>query len=98
MRTRDLEQARTRSIAAGDSEGKDVIARQFDAASESSGSELGRKLSASKAYGGNRVAVVHGLNRPLFHTDLTSALQSAIANVDIRGEGGLAKGVGTEGN
>ncbi|KAI1640492.1 sulfate permease [Biscogniauxia mediterranea] len=28
--------------------------------------------------------VVHGLNRPLFHIDLTSALQSAIANVQDR--------------
>ncbi|RYP27433.1 hypothetical protein DL767_007677 [Monosporascus sp. MG133] len=30
--------------------------------------------------------VVHGLNRPLFHIDLTSALQSAIANVRAREE------------
>ncbi|KAM5356041.1 hypothetical protein ACJ41O_002687 [Fusarium nematophilum] len=29
-----------------------------------------------------RGAVVHGLDRPLFHVDLTSALQSAIANVE----------------
>ena len=27
---------------------------------------------------------VHGLNRPLFHVDLTSALQSAVANVEAR--------------
>ncbi len=27
---------------------------------------------------------VHGLNRPLFHVDLTSALQAAIANVEAR--------------
>ncbi|TVY37426.1 Sulfate permease [Lachnellula occidentalis] len=33
-----------------------------------------------------RAAVVHGLNRPLFHIDLTSALQSAIANVKDRDE------------
>lgn len=31
-----------------------------------------------------RGAVVHGLDRPLFHVDLTSALQSAIANVEGR--------------
>lgn len=30
----------------------------------------------------SRVAVVQGLNRPLFHVDLPSALQSAIANVE----------------
>ncbi|KAG0650872.1 Sulfate permease II [Hyphodiscus hymeniophilus] len=33
---------------------------------------------------GVRTAVVAGLNRPLFHIDLTSALQSAIANVEAR--------------
>lgn len=31
-----------------------------------------------------RAVVVHGLNRPLFHIDLTSALQSAIHNVENR--------------
>lgn len=31
-------------------------------------------------------AVVHGLDKPLFHVDLTSALQSAIANVEARRE------------
>ncbi|KAF2459756.1 sulfate transporter family-domain-containing protein [Lineolata rhizophorae] len=31
-----------------------------------------------------RVAVVHGLNRPLFHMDLTSALQSAVASAERR--------------
>ncbi|RWA14727.1 hypothetical protein EKO27_g363 [Xylaria grammica] len=33
-----------------------------------------------------RKAVVHGVNRPLFHVDLTSALESAIANVEARNE------------
>ncbi|KAF7561134.1 hypothetical protein G7046_g3014 [Stylonectria norvegica] len=31
-------------------------------------------------------AAVHGLDKPLFHVDLTSALQSAIANVEARQE------------
>ncbi|OLN94352.1 Sulfate permease 2-like protein 2 [Colletotrichum chlorophyti] len=35
-----------------------------------------KKTNAQKRKG----VVVHGLNRPLFHVDLTSALQSAIAN------------------
>ncbi|KAK3394479.1 sulfate transporter family-domain-containing protein [Podospora didyma] len=35
---------------------------------------------------GIRAVAVHGLNRPLFHVDLTSALQSAIANVEARHE------------
>lgn len=33
---------------------------------------------------GSRRAVVSGLNRPLFHIDLTSALQSAVANVEAK--------------
>ena len=56
-------------------------------------------LAQSKAYGGRggptaavsgRVAVVQGLNRPLFHVDLTSALQSAVANAQKR-EGAAPK-------
>ena len=40
---------------------------------------------------GVKVAVVHGLNRPFFHIDLTSALQCAIHNVELRTgrEGGV---------
>ena len=47
--------------------------------------DLAKQISSSKAYANattKRVAVVHGLNRPFFHMDLTSALQSAIANVE----------------
>ncbi|KAK6842132.1 hypothetical protein PG987_002992 [Apiospora arundinis] len=33
-----------------------------------------------------RRVAIHGLNRPLFHIDLTSALQSAIANVEARNQ------------
>ncbi|KAL2015480.1 hypothetical protein VTK56DRAFT_5369 [Thermocarpiscus australiensis] len=50
-----------------------------------------------------RTVAVHGINRPLFHVDLTSALQSAIANVQARGEAsgaaaktGPATGDGTD--
>lgn len=43
---------------------------------------LEKNISGSKAYKGGKgkLAVVQGLNRPLFHIDLTSALQAAIAN------------------
>lgn len=34
----------------------------------------------------SRVAFVHGINRPLFHIDLTSALQSAISNAEWKRE------------
>lgn len=42
-----------------------------------------------------KIVAVGGLNRPLFHIDLTSALQSAVANVESRDQN-EAKGVGTE--
>ena len=49
--------------------------------------ELDKALGQSKAYhqsqqAEGRVAVVHGLNRPFFHIDLTAALQSAITNIE----------------
>ncbi|KAF7714769.1 Sulfate transporter [Penicillium ucsense] len=44
--------------------------------------KLSRDLTSSKAYNNTRrkVAIVQGMNRPFFHIDLTSALQSAVAN------------------
>ena len=102
QRTED-EEARTRGVG-GDVNKENAIAHGHDAASSTSGSDLGQQLEMSKAYGGvghkgptARVAVIHGLNRPLFHIDLTSALQSAVANVEMRGDGGVVKGVGTQG-
>lgn len=63
--------------------------------------ELHRQITSSKAYAGassshpqnskdaqSRVAVLHGLDRPFFHIDLTSALTSAIASVEGRGKDG----------
>ncbi|KAF2186926.1 sulfate permease-like protein [Zopfia rhizophila CBS 207.26] len=46
---------------------------------------LDKQLSHSKAYGTigqnpTKIAVVQGLNRPLFHVDITAALNSALAN------------------
>jgi sodium-independent sulfate anion transporter 11 len=35
---------------------------------------------------GRKNAVVHGLDKPLFHVDLTSAVQSAILNIEARQE------------
>ncbi|PGH19190.1 hypothetical protein AJ80_04161 [Polytolypa hystricis UAMH7299] len=55
------------------------------AAASGSERELGQELNESKAYGSistRKLAPVQGLNRPLFHIDLTSALQSAIANAE----------------
>ncbi|KAK3986688.1 sulfate transporter family-domain-containing protein [Cladorrhinum sp. PSN332] len=46
---------------------------------------LDRVLTGPAVHGG-RTVPVHGINRPLFHVDLTSALQSAIANVEASHE------------
>jgi sodium-independent sulfate anion transporter 11 len=55
-----------------------VSSREIESINENSerSSEFEEKLRNGK------VAVVHGLNRPFFHIDLTSALQSAIQNTE----------------
>ncbi|GAP85966.1 putative sulfate permease [Rosellinia necatrix] len=70
---------------------------QPSGASSLSAPESLAKAKSPDHPGAPRKAVVHGVNRPLFHVDLTSALQSAIANVEarkqFRREGG--QGVGS---
>ncbi|KAL1954991.1 hypothetical protein VTO42DRAFT_398 [Malbranchea cinnamomea] len=59
--------------------------RDIEHASSGSEQDYSRTLKSSTPYekaNQVKVAVVHGINRPLFHIDLTSALQSAIANVN----------------
>ena len=90
--TEDLESRRSKSVGGSHGNGYerereregDTISKDW--ASTRSGFE--GDLDGAKAYkvGVSRVAVVHGLNRPLFHMDLTSALQSAIANVERKRE------------
>ncbi|KAK0378901.1 sulfate permease [Colletotrichum paranaense] len=64
--------------------GKDGAYDQIDPVS--SGSRKGGAGAGNVGGGPRRKGVVvHGLNRPLFHVDLTSALQSAIANSEGRG-------------
>jgi sodium-independent sulfate anion transporter 11 len=55
--------------------------------SDSDEDSLDKQLSQTKAYGTAttktpKVFVVQGLNRPLFHIDVTAALNSALANVE----------------
>lgn len=46
-----------------------------------------QSLANSKTYRArSKVAVVHGINRPFFHIDLMSALQSAVANTGVQEE------------
>ncbi|KAI5365930.1 Putative SLC26A/SulP transporter, STAS domain, sulfate anion transporter, STAS domain superfamily [Septoria linicola] len=55
-------------------------------ASEGS-SDVDRQLNKSGAYReGVKVAVVQGLNRPFFHIDVTSAVQSAVHNIQAHGK------------
>lgn len=66
--------------------GADKISKLHEVIHGGSGSETYYDVSkVPKAVASHaRVAVVHSLGRPLFHIDLTSALQSAIANVEER--------------
>lgn len=48
--------------------------------------DVARKGGPARTGDAKKRVVVHGLNRPLFHIDLTGALQSAIANVRAREE------------
>ena len=65
---------------------KDVEATSVSSSDGQDGrTDVERTLSDSKAYTqttDTRVAVVQGLNRPFFHIDLTSAVSSAIANIE----------------
>ena len=86
----DVEKGRLQKIQTAD----DGITN--DSASDPS-DDMQKGLGASKAYATatSKVVAVQGLNRPLFHIDLTNALQSAIANVESRGDR-EPKGVGTK--
>ncbi|KAF3046437.1 Sulfate permease 2 [Didymella heteroderae] len=69
---------------------KDDIEAANGSAESSDAGSLNKQLELSKAYGAaegdvhgvsaGRIAVVQGLNRPLFHVDVTAALNSALAN------------------
>ncbi|RSL46261.1 hypothetical protein CEP54_013930 [Fusarium duplospermum] len=71
----------------------DVVPRHTD---PTEGEALIGGFSPGQSYGAmspgelekqrRRGAVVHGLDTPLFHVDLTSALQSAVANVEARSD------------
>jgi len=73
----DLEFARIRSRSQGHADHN---------SGSSSQDSIEKTIQKSAAYNteSKPVVVVHGLNRPLFHIDLTSALQSAIANAEHR--------------
>ncbi|ETI20330.1 hypothetical protein G647_08364 [Cladophialophora carrionii CBS 160.54] len=77
---RDEEHGRSRSRSKAED-----ITQDSHSSTSSHDNDLAKEITHSKAYARasvKKVAVVHGLNRPFFHLDLTSALQSAIANVE----------------
>ncbi|KIW62478.1 hypothetical protein PV04_10651 [Phialophora macrospora] len=82
----DEEHGRPRSRSKGDDIAQATQIKDDSQSSTSShDNDLAKEITGSKAYARasvKKVAVVHGLNRPFFHIDLTSALQSAIANVE----------------
>ncbi|KAL8873981.1 MAG: hypothetical protein Q9174_000635 [Haloplaca sp. 1 TL-2023] len=98
---RELRRKRIHDVEEGSAnqkstKGTDGIGKEDGSSPESN--DFAQNIAQSKAYLGGpstRVAAVHGLNRPLFHIDITSALQSAITNVESRAEY-EAKGVGTK--
>lgn len=58
-----------------------------DGSSSTRDDKLQSDLKSSQAYRNRRkVAVVQGINRPFFHIDLTSAIQSAVANTPPQAE------------
>lgn len=75
---KDLHQQRTREAHQKTGPGDSINPNSAGSSSIDINEEM-REVTFPK-----RTAVVHGLNRPLFHIDLTSALQSAIANVEAR--------------
>lgn len=76
-RQHDIEEIRSHSVA------RERELEGFASGSSSGRNSIEKAINHSKAYGAeqSKVVVVHGLNRPFFHIDLTSALQSTIANL-----------------
>ncbi|KAF2498595.1 sulfate permease-like protein [Lophium mytilinum] len=83
----EAHQNKAQRRAAAQAEGK-TVSDDIEEGPDSSedADSLNKQLSHSKAYGtigggkSQRIAVVQGLNRPLFHIDITAAMESALAN------------------
>lgn len=78
--------SRLQSAAAAFDKTADLELGASDSSTEAETDETSRAVSHAKV--GRRAVAVHGLNRPLFHVDLTSALQSAVANIEARADDG----------
>jgi len=87
---RELNSRHLKREATREEEGRSKSVYEHDIAPASGGLSSGDNFEAeinkSSAYStapANNVAVVAGLNRPFFHIDLTSAVESAIKNVEV---------------
>ena len=78
--------SRLQSAAAAFDKTADLELGASDSSTEAETDETSRAVSHAKV--GRRAVAVHGLNRPLFHVDLTSALQSAVATIEARADDG----------
>ncbi len=92
-------EANEKELVAAQIRAEDTEAGRSEVIQHSGASSISVSDSMSKAKNPDpkspRKAVVHGVNRPLFHVDLTSALQSAIANVEARNEFERQRGSGS---
>lgn len=79
--TKDVESGRGRSLSQQERE------IESGEGSSSDNDSFEKAIKSSSAYGKDgglaRIAVVQGLNRPFFHIDITSALQSAVQNLEV---------------
>ena len=86
MAKRTLSQVRSHDIEAA----RGVADDEHSLSTENE--SINKQLETSRAYGAtergdtkaSRIAVVQGLKRPLFHVDVTAALNSALANVRMK--------------
>ncbi|KAL8388448.1 hypothetical protein RB595_009238 [Gaeumannomyces hyphopodioides] len=83
---KELGQGLSRRQSAAFDKKADLELGAGDSSTEAETEEASQAHSPAKV--GPRAVAVHGLNRPLFHVDLTSALQSAVANIEARADDG----------
>jgi len=83
---RDLNRRQLKNDANREEEGRTKPAYEHDIGHVDGEDDFEATINKSSAYStapANNVAVVAGLNRPFFHIDLTSAVESAIKNVEV---------------
>ncbi len=85
---RDLREKETAEARRSGGDGGDIEAVASEGSSEDNDAKAKGVAANVRSRGGGlaKSVAVNGINRPLFHVDLTSALQSAIANVEARAE------------